>query len=221
MTRGKETIQFWVGVAVTFFGWVGLTLSRAKVFEPGTAVVAGIASTGFLIAASTPSALKTSFGKWILVGLLGCWLGDVLGPNNFLLGVYAFMSAHFGFVIACWARGISWKRVAVATLPTLLVSLLVGSLLLSEASREEQITIWIYTLIISAMVIGSYGASENLRILFIAAVAFYVSDVLLGLWRYGGNSIYSWFCYPVYYSACLMFAYSGWVAGVEPRKTRR
>ncbi|MCA9439090.1 MAG: hypothetical protein KC978_25115, partial [Candidatus Omnitrophica bacterium] len=82
--------------------------------------------------------------------------------------------------------------------------------LLSEASKEEQITICIYTSIISVMVIATYGASQTHRWVIIAAVTFYVSDVLLGLWRYGGSSVFSWFCYPVYYSACLMFAYSGW-----------
>ncbi|MCA9442953.1 MAG: hypothetical protein KC964_19270 [Candidatus Omnitrophica bacterium] len=215
MNPKSGSIQFWFGVAITLVGWMALTLSRAKVFEPGTAMTAGIASTGFLVAASTPTALGNWFGRWILLGLIGCWFGDVLGPHNFLLGVYAFMAAHFGFVIACWVRGLIWSRVAKATIPTLIVSVAVGTALLSEASKEEQITIWIYTFIISVMVIAAYGASQDFRWLFIAAVAFYLSDVLLGLWRYGGNSIYSWFCYPVYYSACLMFAYSGWRGSIR------
>jgi uncharacterized membrane protein YhhN len=170
-----------------------------------------IASTGYLAIALTRGALGGWYGRFILLGLVGCWCGDMLGPRNFMAGLAAFLLAHFGFIGAFFANGIAWKR-ALWGLPVLalvMVSLLAW--LLPHVPTAELGPVTAYITVISLMAFFACGTSHNSvgRWALLGALLFYVSDIFVARWRYVDPSpINGNICYPVYYAACIVLALS-------------
>jgi uncharacterized membrane protein YhhN len=66
-----------------------------------------------------------------------------------------------------------------------------------------------YMGVISVMVATAIGTRHpNVRLLAIAACLFYVSDIGVAYWKFmGGGSLSAFFCYPLYYPACLLLAF--------------
>ncbi len=207
-SHGIAKPNFWRGFIIT---WVGFTLMYgARLgYVPGSQVIwAALASTGFLIAAWTRRADRDAFGVLVFLGLVGCWFGDVIGPFNFMTGVYAFFIAHAAFIVACWTKGIDWRRLGVAVLPMAAVSAIVLFVILPQTPDKEVVKIASYTVLISIMVVAAVGAGKSNTPLMLAAIIFFISDVFVAFWRFTDSTASGWICYPIYYSACLLFAYS-------------
>jgi uncharacterized membrane protein YhhN len=170
-----------------------------------------VASTGFLAIAATRVPLGDWYGRFILLGLVGCWCGDMLGPRNFMAGLAAFLLAHFGFIGAFCANGIAWKR-ALWGLPVLaLVMAFVLAWLLPHVTTAELGPVTAYIAVISLMVFFACGTSHNAvgRHALTGAVLFYASDIVVARWRYiDASPINGNICYPVYYAACIVLALS-------------
>lgn len=199
---------FWSGFVVAWIGFFLMYGIRLD-YVPGSQVIwAVVASTGFLWAAGSGLSRHDVFGALVFVGLVGCWFGDVIGPFNFMTGVYAFFVAHAAFIAACWTRGINWHRAGMALLPMLLVSTTVLWVILPKTPQDEVLKIVAYTVVISTMVVTALGAGSKSPPLVAAAILFYVSDVFVAFWRFGDSATSGWICYPIYYAACLLFAYS-------------
>ncbi len=219
MTAAQETHEvpatapdnrawFWPGF---FIAWIFFALAYANRLDyiPGHfAFWATIASTGFLIAAWTPNKeQRDPFSIWIFLGLICCCIGDLIGPFHFMTGANAFFFAQTFFSIAAWKKGINW-RWATPMIPVMIASN--AALLwytLPGTPDEEVIKVIAYSVIISIMVITAVGACSNNVPLAWAGILFYVSDVFVALWRFGDSPASGWICYPIYYSACLLFAY--------------
>ncbi len=170
-----------------------------------------LASTGFVAVAVTRGALGGRYGRFILLGLAGCWCGDMLGPGSFLLGLGAFLLAHLGFIAAFCANGIAWRRVLWALPVLAFVHAPLLAWLLPQVSAGEFWPVTAYIAVISLMVLFACGTSHNAlgRRALLGAILFFVSDIFVACWRYvetgpiNGN-----FCYPVYYTACIVLAMS-------------
>jgi len=163
------------------------------------------ASVGFLLVAWSSGATTHRYGRWMLGGLLLCAAGDVLGPLSFVVGSTMFLVAHILFVTAFWAWGINYRHVAPA-----LVMLVPGGLLLNwlipQVDESMRWLIVAYTSVITAMVITAAGTH---RLILIGATIFYVSDIFVARWKFvDHDSINAFFCYPLYYTACLILAHS-------------
>ncbi len=163
------------------------------------------ASAGFLTVAWLSGATRHRYGRWMLGGLLLCAAGDVLGPSSFVLGSTMFLLAHVVFVVAFWTWGINYRRCALA-----LLMLLPGGLLLNwlvpQVDESMRWLIIAYTCVITTMVITASGTH---RLILIGAIVFYVSDIFVARWKFvDHDSINAYFCYPLYYTACLILAHS-------------
>ncbi len=163
------------------------------------------ASAGFLTVAWFSGATHHRYGHWMLGGLLLCAAGDVLGPLSFVLGSAMFLIAHILFVVAFCIWGINYRRCALS-----LIMLIPGGLLLSwlipQVDQSMRWLIVAYTCIITTMVIAASGTH---RLILTGAVVFYVSDIFVARWKFvDHDSINAFFCYPLYYTACLILAYS-------------
>jgi hypothetical protein len=62
--------------------------------------------------------------------------------------------------------------------------------------------------VISIMVATACGTRHpNAVLLAVAAVLFYVSDIAVAHWKFvSDGSWHAFFCYPLYYPACLLLA---------------
>jgi uncharacterized membrane protein YhhN len=170
------------------------------------------ASTGFVLVRIIRGGLHTNAGKALLAGLIACWLGDYLGPVNFIGSVIAFGLGHLLFIGAFVAIGIDRTRVPIAAVVAILVGVAIGWWLLPQVPAEQRAMIVGYMLVISAMVITAWGLRDHPArcILIAAAVIFYLSDIFVARWRFvSPGPENAWLCYPLYYAACLLFALAG------------
>jgi len=179
-----------------------------------------LASTGFVALAAARGAFRGGYDRCMLLGLAGCWCGDMFGPQNFLAGLGAFLLAHLGFVAAFCCNGIVWRRTLWA-LPVLAVTdAALLAWLMPHVPAGEVGPVTSYVAVISLMVVFACGASHNAqgRRALLGAVAFFISDVFVARWRYVDPSpINGNLCYPIYYTACIVMAMS---VPFLPRGTR-
>jgi len=195
--------------ALTAISVVAMLLARyARYEELGFALIV-VASTSFVLIALFAGGLGSWYGRLVVAALVFCWLGDVLGPSSFLSGVGAFLLAHLGFIGAFLSRGLAAKRCLATAGAVLLVS---GSLfvwLYPHVPEEQHVLIFAYMFVISAMVVLAGGVRDGGALILIAAVTFYVSDIFVARWRYvSPGFVNGVICYPLYYAACVMFAFS-------------
>ncbi len=175
----------------------------------GVRSLAATASAGFVLVAVTCGALYSRYGRLILMGLMCCCLGDILGPIHFKAGVGAFFLGHVFFIAAFITHGVSRRRIAY-TLPVLvLATTAVMAWLYPHVPKGDTWAVIPYALALSGTVLFAGGASAGNRLALAAAIIFYISDIFVARWHFvtrsGENAF---FCYPLYYTACLLFAFS-------------
>ncbi len=202
----------WVFTVISAVNAVGVTLAASggwgRLHVP---CVLG-ASTGFVLVAIAGGGLRSGYGRCMLAGLAACWTGDVLGGDYFLSGLCAFCLAHVAFICAFATKGIAWKRVATAVVPMAIVLTVILRWLLPHVERPiEILAVCTYATLITTMVLAAAGASEGRvgRLIVAGALIIYVSDIFVSGWRFVGfPTEIGRFCYPLYYTACLIFAMS-------------
>lgn len=197
-----------VASAVTATAIFALQFGRLMEWHGWQGPTTLIASTGFVLVAFLGGATRTVFGRFILAALACCWAGDMLGPLSFMLGTYAFLIAHLLFIPAFLALRPAWRATRLAALPVGLVSLVNTALLWPRIPTDDRMTIAFYTVAISVMVALALGAGRHSRLVPLAAVLFYTSDHFVARWKYVGGDWNGLLCYPLYYTACLLFALS-------------
>lgn len=178
---------------------------------PLTALAAAL----YLAAALSSGALRSPYGRGVLLALGCCALGDLTGPGNFIAGVCFFLIAHLFMAGACVWRGLRWRRMALCLPVLLLADGVVLYRVLDSVPGKELPLIVAYVTVISVMLLAAAGASTNNGWLLAGAIVFYLSDYFVARWRYGGGSINGYFCYPLYYAACMMFAFSAYRATLQ------
>ena len=171
-----------------------------------------IASVSFVFAAVTSGGLAHRYGCLMTVGLVLCAAADIIGPGNFMFGLYLFFLAHFGVMGAFISRGVTVQNLLVSSLIMAMVSLGVYFLWLApNVPAEERFQVAVYTLVITAMLMFAGGArsGEGKYVGLGGAALFYISDVFLANWRYVDTGRWNAFvCYPLYYLACVLLALS-------------
>jgi uncharacterized membrane protein YhhN len=192
-----------------------LAIMSARVWQLGPPMTLTlIASSCFIAIALLAGAWRDGYGRLMLAGLFGCWLGDLLGPSDFLWGLYAFLAAHVLFSIAGVWRGVSRRGVLVgATLASCVTIVFCASTwrLMTPPQRPALIA---YAIVISLMLTVAVGSWHHQRraggwCLLIGALLFYASDVVLGLWHFLGDRFpLGRLCYLIYYPAVCMLAAS-------------
>ncbi len=172
-------------------------------------------SLGFVTVAGLAGAWKQGYGRWVFAGLLFCLAGDILGPWKFAIGATMFLLAHCCFIAACLVYGVNRQR-CLRSLVMLIPSALLAAWLLPKVDEELKWLIVTYTLVITVMVVVAGGTQ---RTIFQAAIVFYVSDIFLARWRFvNHDAVNAFICYPLYYTACLLFAVA--VRNVTPGTPR-
>jgi len=202
-------------IATTLFVLV-LLVAEQRGVRLGVWIVKPLASTGFLAAAVAAGATASSYGRWILAGLVLSWFGDVLlipreRSRVFLAGVISFLLGHVAFAGAFVARGLAASYAAVAALGAIAALLAVARWLAPHLPRDMRAAAHAYMVVISVMVVtavGTFGAAGNVSIL-VGALAFYLSDLSVARDRFVEHAFVNrlWGL-PLYYAGQLVLAYS-------------
>lgn len=200
-----------------------LAIAAARIWRLGPPMTLTlIASSCFVAIALLAGAWRDGYGRWMLAGLAGCWLGDALGPTDFLWGLYAFLAAHVLFSIAGLRRGVSPRGVLAGSsiAAGMTIAFCVGTWGMMAAPQRPALIA--YAIVISLMLTVAVGSWHHQRraggwCLLIGALLFYASDVVLGLWHFLGDRFPPGrLCYLIYYPAvCILAASTGpWVSQV-------
>jgi len=174
------------------------------------------ATVGFVAAAVGAGALRSRYGRLMLVGLVLCAVGDLVGPHNFYYGMYAFLAAHLAFVPAFLTRArgapAGRKQVRIAALLVGGATVVLILWLYPYLPGIQRVGIVLYALVIGAFVIAAFAVrlrSLGAQAAAVGAVVFYISDIFVANWEFVVTDSWNAFvAYPLYYSACLLLAAS-------------
>jgi len=180
----------------------------------GVSIAKPLASLGFVAAAIAAGALGSTYGQWILAGLVLSWFGDVFliprdAPRVFLAGVLSFLLGHVAYTIAFALRGLDAAGALLALLVLLAPVALVLRWLVPHVEAQMRAPVFVYVAVISAMVICAAGAvaAGGSAAILLGALMFYVSDLAVARERFVTHSRHNalWGL-PLYYGAQLVLA---------------
>ena len=142
--------------------------------------------------AVTMGATDHDVGRFLLVALGFSLVGDtfLLGskPVDFSGGLAAFLVAHIAFVLAFFTLGVEPRWALAGLLFAVPLSLTAGRRIVRAATHEGGAAlggaVTAYLLVIVAMVAAASGTA--LPIVFLGAIAFLLSDLVLALDRFVG-----------------------------------
>jgi len=169
------------------------------------------ASTTFFLAAFAGGALTTLYGRLIAIALVFCWLGDFAGSYYFLLSIVSFLAAHLVLIAAFFLHGVEGRRLYKALAAFVLISAGIFLWLNPHLTAEFYYPVIAYIAAITLMASCAYGVrpSHTAAIIVWGACLFYLSDIFVARARFvSPGVINSIGCYPLYYSACFLFAIS-------------
>lgn len=173
----------------------------------------------YLISASTGTVLLGAYSVWrnrslsgiiTVLALVCCWLGDYSGSKNFHLTVVFFAAAHGALISAFLLARKGWTHGPSAILAGIAGSTVISLWLFPHVGAGDRIAVTGYIVVITAMVVCALSVNCGQRRVWIpAALLFYISDIAVARWRFvSPGPENAFFCYPLYYAACLLFAVS-------------
>ncbi len=208
--------------AVCVASLIALVLSERIGSRRGRYVSKPLASAAFIVTAiALGTADASSYGTWILVGLVLGAAGDVAlmfeGERAFLAGLGSFLLGHVAYVIAfaavtplaAWATPLTLVPLAGAGAVTYWLWPHLGKM---------RIPVLCYVTVITLMAIGALSAQTDARALLDAtharlltagALLFFASDVAVAREKFvaGGWLNRAWGL-PAYYGGQLLLAWS-------------
>jgi len=180
-------------------------------------------SVAFVLLSFCGTAEAPQFTWAMRLGLVGCALGDFLGPRNFHLGVVMFLLAHLAFSAAFLIHGVAWRRLLARAPIVVGASLLVVVVWLwPHVPENDRGLVAGYTTVISVMAIlaGGLSPSPARGLLWVGAWVFYLSDIFVARWRFVDSSPSNGLaCYSLYYTACVLLAWGA--TAIDERKSQR
>jgi uncharacterized membrane protein YhhN len=194
-----------------------LLAAEYRVSQPGKWLCKPAASAGFLGAAWMADAWQSSYGRFVLLALFLCWLGDLLliptgNDRAFRAGILSFLLGHVAFAAAFVTRGVSAIHGAAALALLSLPAAMVARWLHPNLPRNMRAPVFAYIAVISAMV--ALAAATHIQrsapLLVLGAVLFYLSDLSVARDRFVAPAFLNrlWGL-PAYYGAQLLLAFTG------------
>jgi uncharacterized membrane protein YhhN len=192
----------------------GLLAAERSGSRAGLWLTKPVASIAFLWVALAAGALESTYGRWVLLGLALCLLGDVLLiPHErkavFRAGVFAFLAGHVAFSAAFIGRPLDPLGLAVAAA---VLALALGAVLrwLSPSVPADMVLpVRAYMLVIGTMSALACGvtAAGGPWAIAVGALAFTASDVSVARDRFVRHEFLNraWGL-PLYYAAQLAIA---------------
>jgi uncharacterized membrane protein YhhN len=192
----------------------GLLWAEYRGSRQGLWLAKPVASLAFIWAGVAAGALDSTYGQWILLGLVLCLLGDVLliphdRPAVFRAGVFAFLGGHVAYSAAFLTQPLDGFGLAGGAI---LLAVVVGGVLRWLASSLPADMAWpvrIYMIVIGVMSALACGvtAAGGPWAVAVGALAFTASDVSVARDRFVRHEFLNraWGL-PLYYGAQLLLA---------------
>lgn len=204
-----------LGLSLTGVGLAGVLWADARQSRAAVPLKL-VASSGFLLVAAGQGGWESAYGRWIIVGLVLCWVGDaaLLGRSDaaFLLGLGAFLLGHVAYIgaflstdlvptVATSVFGLAWLAIAIGA----------ARWLWPHVTPRMRGPVVAYIVAISAMVVlsGPAGVGRTSVLPPTGAALFAVSDIAVARNRFVapgfGNRAWG---LPLYYVGQVFIALS-------------
>ncbi len=165
------------------FSVISLVICDWRQLRPGRYIFKPLAAFAFIWAALTLGALNTSYGSWLLAGLMACLLGDLLlmfeSDQFFRAGLFAFLTGHLLYAVAFMQLPVAGSGLAFSLVPVAI--LLTGTLswLMPHLDAAMRGPVVAYVLVIGAMLVtaGMTLGSDPAKLILIGAWGFACSDL--------------------------------------------
>jgi len=192
----------------------GLLLAEFRGSRKGLWLTKPLASLAFIWAGVAAGALESTYGQWVLAGLVLCLLGDVLlipleRPAIFRAGVFAFLAGHVAYSAAFLTQPLDGFGLIGGAILLLVV---VGSVLRWLAGSLPADMVWpvrVYMVVIGVMSTLACGvtAAGGPWAVAVGALAFTASDISVARDRFVRHDFLNraWGL-PLYYGAQLLIA---------------
>jgi uncharacterized membrane protein YhhN len=148
-----------------------------------------IASIGYLATAISAGCLRQRVGQIVFAGLALSFFGDMFligqSQRNFLLGLTSFLLAHIAYITAFVTAGLNRKWALRAAMPVVAIAALVLAWISPNVAPYLATPVYIYTAVISLMVIAAFGArgAGASKLIVAGALMFFVSDLSVAAQR--------------------------------------
>jgi uncharacterized membrane protein YhhN len=202
---------------LTIAATVALLDAERRNARIGVWIFKPLAAAGFLGAALANGALASSYGCWILAGLVLSMIGDVLliprdAKRSFLLGLVSFLLGHVAYTGAFALRGLDPIATATFAVPVAAASMLALRYLWPHVQLNAPKLQWpvlAYMVVISTMLVCAAGAAVHAGdpLILLGATMFYVSDLAVARQRFVAQTVANklWGL-PLYFGAQLVLA---------------
>lgn len=204
----------WVPYVVCAVAVAGLLAAEQRGSRAGLWLTKPVASLAFLWVALAAGALGSTYGRWVLVGLVLCLAGDLLlipqeRKAAFRAGVFAFLAGHVAFSVAFLGRPLDPLGLAVAAVVLAIALAAVLRWLSPSVTADMVLPVRAYMLVIgimSALACGVTAAGGPWQVA-VGALAFTASDVSVARDRFVRHEFVNraWGL-PLYYAAQLLIA---------------
>lgn len=200
---------------VTSVCCLALVASLLMNMQATAAITKVIASGGFLTVAIFAGALRSTYGKILLSGLVLSFFGDtfLIGETQqaFMAGLAAFLLAHVAYVAAFAVNGVNLRWMVAAGFPIVGIAVSISGWLAPHTPPELTLPVQLYTAVISGMLIAAFGTrGKGGSVLILAgALLFFLSDLSVASLRLVQTDFpnYIWGL-PLYYAGQLCLALS-------------
>ena len=183
----------------------------AVVTRPLRFVFKPLASAGFVSIAIAAGAAETTYGTWVLVGLILGAIGDtlLLGRSDamFIGGLASFLLGHLSYVVALAPTATDGMALSAAVALTLAVTSWRWIRAGIPATMISPVAA--YVLVISLMVFVAIASAATRPLAAVGAALFAVSDLLVARERFLDSSIWNArIGLPLYYAGQVLIALS-------------
>ena len=160
-----------------------LVFSDIKQMRAGRYLCKPLAAAAFVWLAIILEAPATTYGSWLLAGLICCLAGDLLlmpdSERSFLAGLVAFLCGHLLYAVAfLHLPGNLWGLVATS-LPAMVLLVFATRWLAPHLPRDMKAPVALYTLVITAMLLcaGLSAGHPAATLIIVGAWGFAISDL--------------------------------------------
>ena len=208
--------MFIAAVLVCALSSAALLVAESRGSRSGVWVFKPLAAAAFIAAAVAADATATTYGAWILTGLVLSMGGDVAlipkeSPAAFLAGISSFLLGHVAYAVAFASVGVSVPAAAVTAVVMTAFSVAVLRWLLTHLEGPFRIAVPVYTAVIGTMVVLAVGMSVagGWTLPAVGAVLFAVSDVSVARDRFVEETTTNkYWGLPMYFGGQLVLAAS-------------
>lgn len=193
-----------------------LLLAEWRGQRRGVWIAKPLASLCFLWAALDFGSQHSGYGRFVLVGLALCALGDVLlipreRPQAFRAGIASFLLGHVAYAAGFLWLGVDASALLVAAVAMAAFTGIALRWLGPELPDDFRTPVGVYAVVISAMVACAIGAAAGggPAIAAVGALAFAASDLSVARDRFvAPGFVNAAWGLPLYYAAQLLLAWS-------------